>query len=286
MKRVRTHLSTVVVLVVLTGLAVVFLATAGVQEVLEEKTKSVVVSYAAPPTVSATAVLVADGLTGQSLYEKQADLVLPIASVTKLATAAVFWNAVDQFATTTITAADVAEDGRAGRLRAGQRYQNRELLFPLLLESSNDAAATIARTAPFDVVAAMNAYAKQNGATATHFRDTSGLSDENESTARDLVKLFLAVLEYDQHIIDITNLPIYFNHVNAWTNNNPFIEDPAYRGGKHGYTYAANRTAVALFDEELSGGNRTLVYVLLGSDDLTADINLLRAFVKTAVSVR
>ncbi len=286
MKRIRTHISVALVLLALTAAGMFLVAAATVKDSLTPTPLVPVVSYAVPPLLSAKAVLVVDGDTGESLYERQADEVLPIASVTKLVTAAVFWDAVDQFGTTTITAADVAEDGRAGRLKAGQRYQNRELLFPLLLESSNDAAATIARSAPFDVVAAMNTYASAHGAAATVFADTSGLSDSDVSTAHDLAKLFLAVQHEDTHVLDITNLPIYFNHVNAWTNNNPFIEDPTYRGGKHGYTYAANRTVVASFEEPLTGGTRTLVYVLLGSDDLTADMRTLRSFVKSAVSLR
>jgi hypothetical protein len=67
-------------------------------------------------------------------------------------------------------------------------------------------------------------------------------------------------------------------------NNNPFIADATYKGGKHGFTYSANRTAVSFFEEILASGNtRTIGYVLLGSDDLRSDMELLRQAVRANV---
>lgn len=286
MKRIRHHLSLLTVLGSLLALGMLLVAGGTVQDAVMPQVATVQVLYAVAPVVTAQSMIIVDAQTGTSLFEKRADTVHPIASITKLFTAAVWWQQADLYATSTITWSDVATDGRAGRLRAGQQYQNRELLFPLLLESSNDAAATMARVAPFPLVARMNELAAVLGATQTTLVDTSGLKDGNVSTARDLARVFRGLQRTEPHILDVTQLPLYLNHVNAWMNNNPFIEDPAYRGGKHGYTYTANRTVVAAFAESLTGGTREIVYVLLGSDDLEADMRAARAFVHANVSLQ
>lgn len=231
-----------------------------------------------PPTLTATAAVVVMP-SGQVIYEHNADTVLPIASITKLFAAARFAEIINWTATSSITADDVMSEGRSGRLKAGQLYQNHELLFPLLLESSNDAAAALNRLSPEPLVARMNTWANEEGAIKTTFVDTSGLGDGNISTARELATLFQVMHRQSPHLIDITTLPTYLTHTNAWMNNNPFVSDPTYGGGKQGYTTAAGRTVVADFRENTVGGEQGVVYVILGSSDLINDMKALRDFV-------
>ncbi len=277
---------TALAVLVLLVLGSLFFLAAGLVHQSYNQTAQLIVSFAAPPEVSATAVQIVDRVTGTVIYEKRANERLPIASITKLFSSALFWANTDPMATTSVTWADVAFEGRSGRLKAGQTYQNRELQFPALLESSNDAAAVMQRSAPFDLIAAMNDFARQHDAPQTSFADASGLSDQNVSTARELGVLFRTLYAEEPHIIDITTLPNYLNHVNAWMNNNPFVDEPAYAGGKHGYTEAANRTAVALFNEPIGTSGRQIVYVLLGSDDLSTDMKILRDFTASAVRLQ
>ncbi len=282
MKTVRYHLSALFVLTCLFAVGIFLVVAATVEETLTH-TPTLSLRELPPPEVTAAAVYVVDRETGMVLYERNADAPLPIASVTKLFSAAAFWAGTDPLGTSTISWQDVAEEGRSGRLQGGQTYQNRELLFPALLESSNDAAAAMERNAPFDLIAAMNTFALEAGARTTQFADASGISDDNVSTAKDVATLFSAVLTNEPHIIDITTLPKYLNHVNAWQNNSPFIAMEGYMGGKHGYTNAANRTAVARFRDVTEAGEREVVYVLLSSDDLTADMQALRAYTGAVV---
>lgn len=284
MKTIRSHFTTLVLASCLVAVAVFFGASFPVQKT-ESHTPSVIFSTSTEPAITATAALVIDRQTGAALYEKNATTPLPIASVTKLFSSAQFYVTTDLQASTTIESSDVAGDGRSGRLQRGQTYQNRELIFPALLESSNDAAAAMDRVSGDELVASMNTYAKDHGAADTTFADTSGISDENISTARDIALLYEAVLEAVPHIIDITMLPQYLHHINAWQNNSPFIQMDGYMGGKHGYTNAANRTAVVRFLEETEAGEREMVYVLLGSNNLAADIGELRSLAKAAVSL-
>ena len=70
------------------------------------------------------------------------------------------------------------------------------------------------------------------------------------------------------------------NIPHTWQNVNKASALGTFRGGKHGYTDEANRTLAALFEEELSSGNtRDITVILLGSDNLLADIETLRSFV-------
>ncbi len=239
------------------------------------------------PDVSARSALVVDLGTGKELFSKDADTPRPIASVTKLLSSALFYASASTTETVTITWNDVASEGRSGRLRSGEVYSNYELLFPALLESSNDAASTMRRVAPVDLLAQMNAYAQQQQLSSTRFVDATGLSAQNISTAHELSRLGIALYRDYPHIFDITQLRQYLSGNNMWLNNNPFVAEEGYVGGKQGYTYEANRTAIAFFDEQFSSGAvRRLVYVLLGSDDLREDMRLLRAYVRTAVDYK
>jgi serine-type D-Ala-D-Ala endopeptidase (penicillin-binding protein 7) len=232
--------------------------------------------------VSATSYLIFDQISGTEIASKDSTKVLPIASVTKLLTAAMFYKDIDLEATTSITWADLNTEGDAGRLRYGNEYSYRELLFPVLLESSNDAAAALLRVKP-DLLEKMNAYAASLGLTSTHFSDTSGLG-ENTSTAYELFMLARTLYEHDPHIFDITRLNQYVGTHTGWMNNNPLVHEEGYRGGKHGYTNLAGRTDVAFFEETLATGQkRTIGYVLLGSEHIQEDIDLLRAQVREKV---
>ncbi len=236
------------------------------------------------PQITATSAYVFDVETQMPLYSYNENLPRPIASVTKLLSSALFYEFASSTASTTVTWGDVRTEGRSGRLKAGQEYQNSMFLFPALLESSNDASAVMQRVIPIDLVAQMNTYAQKQGLTETSFADASGLSDNNISTAKELGILSVALKNEYPYIFDITRLKTYLNHINAWMNNNPFVRDEAYRGGKHGYTTKANRTAIAFFEEELQTGQKRVVgYVLLGSEALQTDMERLRTYVVQSV---
>ena len=236
--------------------------------------------------VSARSFVVFDVDTGTELASLNEDEERPIASVTKLFSAATVLEQGDMEATTSITWSDVNTEGRAGKLQAYQEYSRRDLLWPLLLESSNDAAAALERTEP-ELVISMNRYASSAAAVHTRFNDASGLSSGNVSTAHELAILARDLFFKAPHLFDITRLPQYIGEQTGWINNNPFVSEPGYRGGKHGFTYEANRTGTLFFEEELATGQSRLIgYVLLGSDDLKQDVDLLRQQVREHVSVQ
>ena len=145
--------------------------------------------------------LVYDASTRQALYQKGADEVTPIASVTKLMTAMVVLDAnlpLDEPLDVDMGDLDMIK-GSSSRLSMGVELPRREMLRLALMASENRAASALARHHPGGTsafVAAMNAKAKSLGMTNTHFDDSTGLSPSNVSTARDLAKMVEAAAGY------------------------------------------------------------------------------------------
>jgi D-alanyl-D-alanine carboxypeptidase len=221
--------------------------------------------------VTAKAYTIIDIETGEILFAKNHTTELPIASVTKLFTAAaVLEQSIDNVVT--ITAADVATEGRSGKLAIGQRYSTHELLFPLLLESSNDAAVALARVV---------GPAKLS---TDELADPTGLSSTNRATAAELATEVRQLYLTEPHLFDITRLSQYIGSETGWINNSPIQQLPGYRGGKHGYTEAAGKTLAAVFSESIVG-EREFGYILLGSKDLLADVTTLREGVARSIRV-
>lgn len=243
-------------------------------------------SLATVTSITAKSWLVFDVNTGETIYAYNTDEKLPIASLTKLITAATYYREDNIWATTSITWSDLNTEGESGRLRYGEVYTMHMLLFPLLLESSNDAAASFGRT-DLELIKKMNDYVTKLGLTHTEFSDTSGLSVRNQSSALDLSAIVFDIYHHNRHLIDITSLKSYLSPTKSWLNNNRFVNEAGYVGGKNGYTPEAGKTLVAIFDEELnSGQKRRLAYIMLGSDNTEYDLGLLRSHVKDHVSYK
>jgi len=235
--------------------------------------------------VSAYSYVVFDAKTGTEIISKEPTKVLPTASVAKLVAAALIYANSDIDATTSIQWSDVNTDGRAGKLHAGEVYTVRELTYPLLLESSNDASVALSRVIPV-LVDSMNTYVQSLGLSKTVFFDTSGLSASNVSTAGELAIIARDIFLQNPHIFDITRLDQFIGTYTGWRNNNPLVHEQGYRGGKHGFTYEADRTAVAFFDETLANGSvRTFGYCILSSDSLPEDMRILRTQIKGHVTL-
>ncbi len=142
---------------------------------------------------------VADLASGELLFAKHADRVVPIASVTKLMTALVVLESgvpLDEWLEI-VPRARPAPVNAYSRIRVGSQLRRADLLRITLMASENQAAYVLARHHPegYDAfIAAMNARAASLEMTRTRFVDSTGLSAENRSTAADLLKLLTATL--------------------------------------------------------------------------------------------
>lgn len=145
--------------------------------------------------------LVQDADSGETLLSKNADAVLPIASITKLMTAMVVLDrALDMDARVVISSDDMDQlKGTHSRLRPGAALSRDELLLLALMASENRAAAALARTYPGGTgafVAAMNQKARAIGMRDAHFEDSTGLNSANVASAPDLARMVKAAYEY------------------------------------------------------------------------------------------
>ncbi|WP_153100748.1 D-alanyl-D-alanine endopeptidase [Paraburkholderia hayleyella] len=144
---------------------------------------------------------VVDQNTAEPLFEKNSRAVVPIASITKLMTAMV---ALDLQAPMTEPLEVTDEDrdyekNTRSRLSVGSVLSREDMLHIALMASENRAAAALSRYYPGGrpgFLAAMNAKAKQLGMMDTHFENSTGLTSQNVSSARDLVKLVNAAYQY------------------------------------------------------------------------------------------
>jgi D-alanyl-D-alanine endopeptidase (penicillin-binding protein 7) len=154
-----------------------------------------------PLRLTASAALALDAATGEVLYARNDDAILPIASLTKLLTGIVLLESrlpLQERIRIERADVDTLRHSRS-RLRVGTELTRREALRLALMSSENRAAHALARTSPGGVaafVAAMNAKAAELGMDHARFADPAGLSNANRATARDVAALVVAASDY------------------------------------------------------------------------------------------
>lgn len=212
--------------------------------------------------------------TGEAIMEKAGDRLLPIASITKLVTAVVARRMIDPDDAVEITSTVLRTEGDTGKLRLNEKIKVKDLLYPLLMVSSNDAAEALARHYDSihwrgEFIREMNNWANSIGAYRTYFRDPSGISPNNLSTADDISVIAKWILENDPDIFDITLMKAKSIRSHTWVNPTHFLNLAEYLGGKNGYTPEADRTSVSLF--AIGVPKKIYSIVLLGSTQRDAD---------------
>lgn len=147
------------------------------------------------------AALVMDQSTSEVLFEKNAQLALPIASITKLMTSLIVVESnqnMDELLT--VTEEDIDREKHTySRLRIGSQLTRANMLHIALMSSENRAASALGRHYPGGLpafVAAMNAKAASLDMRNTRFVEPTGLSSHNVSSARDLAKLVMAASQH------------------------------------------------------------------------------------------
>jgi len=247
-----------------------------------------------PPEVSAKSFLVADIASGTVFLEKNSQTKRSLASLTKLMTAVVASEAIFSERTVRLNNEMIRTYGDSGNLRAGEIFSLSDLLYPLLLSSSNDAAQAISTMAysEKDFIGLMNVKAKALDMKDTFFKEAEGLEPGNMSTADDLFRLAKYLLDKRLFLLKITAEPFHeivrensgFRRI--FYNINEFAGDKEFIGGKTGYTSEAGGTMVGIFNPVLGGETRDTAIIILGSDDREGDIQKLLAWVKKAFSER
>lgn len=160
-------------------------------------------ALAAAPQTTSQSACVMDADTGEILYEKDAYVQLPMASITKTMTALVAMENSDLQGTTTATNEALATVDLASTrigFEAGETLTLDELMYCMLVYSANDAANILAAAVGGTVdnfVAMMNAKAEELGCTHTHFMNPNGLdADGHYTCAHDMAIITRAANKY------------------------------------------------------------------------------------------
>jgi D-alanyl-D-alanine endopeptidase (penicillin-binding protein 7) len=256
-----------------------------------QRSNSAVAAKVKELRLKSTNVLVVDQINKRVLYAKKDDQVVPIASITKLMTALIVLESRLSLEERIVIGREDYDrvKRQPSRLGAGTTMSRGDLLKIMLMASENRAAAALARAYPGGTaafVAAMNQKALELGMSETRFVDSSGLSEGNVSTARDLAWLVDAT--YRQPLIrEYTTYPsqtVEFNKGRKmqFANSNQMVRYRHWDIGlsKTGYLDAAGRCLVM----QATIGTTPVIIVLLhswGKHTRIGDANRIKSWIES-----
>ena len=176
--------------------------------------------------------------------------------------------------------------GTNGDLHSGEKIKVDDLTYPLLLESSNDAAEGIAEYFGREsFLKKMNTLAENLKMSSTFYEDPSGLSPQNQSSVSDMFKLAGYINQKRPEVFATTTQRSISVGKHNWSNISQFLKKVGFLGGKSGYTLPAGQTLVSLFsvplgDTSKGTGERPIAITLLQSKDRARDVENILKFLK------
>lgn len=226
------------------------------------------------PSLSAKSVIAYDLTTGKTLFAKNQNERLPMASLTKVMTAII--GIENRLSTNeySVTKAQLVGENSMGLL-PGETMQLEDLLYGLVLLSGNDAAEVIAAHYPggrAKFIVAMNNKAKALGLKDTNFTNPSGLEGDGDqySTAYDLLVITKHAMEkyplFAKVAATVTkDIPATDTHQEYYLANetNLITSYPGVKGVKTGFTYEAGFCLITYLEHQ----DHKIIAVLLGSEN-------------------
>ncbi len=222
------------------------------------------------------------------LAEREADAPQDPASLTKLMTAYIVFNAlkdkrvtleqtlpVSKRAWEEVKGAGKGTGGSVMFIDTTMTPTVDQLLRGLIIQSGNDAAVALAEGVSGTVenfVAQMNKQAAAWGLKNTHFTNVTGLTDpSHKSSARDVAIIAMHIIEdYPQHYPYYSQKEFTFNKIKQGNRNILLTRDPTVDGMKTGFTDAAGYCLVASAHRAFPNGERRLISVVMGTSSKTA----------------
>jgi len=235
------------------------------------------------PIIQASSALVMDIKTGMILFEKNSHDRRQIASLTKLMTATIIMEENNLDDTVTVSANASKATGSTMYLATGEKISVRNLIYGMIINSSNDAAIALAEFNAGDItkfVEKMNKKASTLGLLNTHFSNPVGLDNkENYASSYDLAKLsqYIYQKKFIKEAAEIEKLTVYsvdtkYKHKLESTNELLDTDFIKFKGLKTGTTDQAGLCIITV--AENADGNEILT-VLLHSPDRFKETKIL-----------
>ena len=239
-----------------------------------------------PPEIAARSYVLVDLSANKVLAERDADAPNDPASLTKLMTAYLVFNALKEKRLTleqTLPVSVLAWDERKGDpslmfIDTTMHPKVDELLRGLIIQSGNDAAVALAEGVSGTVdqfVASMNRQAQAWGLKNTHFSNVTGITaPSHKSSARDMSVIAAHIIkDYPEYYPYYSQREYTFNKIRQSNRNMLLGRDPSVDGMKTGYTDAAGYCLVASAQREFPNGKRRLLSVVMGTASKEARAN-------------
>ena len=234
----------------------------------------------APPEIAARSYLLLDVTANQILAQKDIDSPVEPASLTKLMTAYLAFEALkekrltlDQTVTPTDIVRKVKSDESRMFIEAGKPVSVQDLLLGLIVQSGNDAALALAEAvggSEEGFVAMMNREAQRMGMKGTHFTNTDGVPDPNHyTTAVDLATLTTRLIkDFPEYYAMYSQKEFTYNKIRQPNRNRLLYIDPTVDGVKTGHTKSAGYCLISSAKRPLANvpnGSRRLVSIVIGT---------------------
>ncbi|SMG32881.1 penicillin-binding protein 6. Serine peptidase. MEROPS family S11 [Paraburkholderia susongensis] len=232
-----------------------------------------------PPAVNARSWVLVDATSNQVLASGNADERVEPASLTKLMTAYLVFQALDA---KKITMDQTVMPGEAVRrvktdesrmfIEANKPVTVHDLVYGMIVQSGNDAAIALAELvggSEAQFVSMMNDEAQRLGMKHTHFADVNGMPDpQHYTTAGDLAVLSARLIrDYPDYYSIFSVKEFTYNKIKQPNRNRLLWIDPTVDGLKTGHTKAAGYCLIASAKRPLPGAadaSRRLVTVMMG----------------------
>lgn len=247
-------------------------------------------NWSIPPLELSADAAIAIKLDGSRVYyNKNVEKRRPVASLTKLMTAIVVLENYNLGDIVKIEKKYLKREGETGDLRPGELINIRSLLDIMLIDSSNDAAFTLAGQKP-DFVHLMNKKAEELNLTNTRFTNPDGLDEQNNySSAFDVAKIFSYLANNHSDILEIlktTNMVVFSSDgkiEHRLNNTNELLGTvPEIKAGKTGYTDGAGGSLALLVSSADFGNRNSIITIILDSPDRFGESEKLVNWLKEA----
>ena len=231
-----------------------------------------------PPEVAARQYILLDLASSQVLAEREADVQADPASLTKLMTAYLVFDAIKARKLTLEQTVSVSQRAWAERKGGGSlmfidttmKPTVDDLLKGMIVQSGNDASVALAEAVGGTLdnfVAMMNRQAQAWGLKNTSFRNVTGLTEANHhSSARDMAVIASKVITDHPSFYPYYSIRQFsYNNIKQDNRNMLLGRDATVDGMKTGYTEAAGYCLVASAVRDMPNGKRRLISVVMGT---------------------